>query len=152
MKLGVTMETSELNVVTGAFGYTGKYITRRLLSMGKRVRTLTGHPNRPNPFGDQVSVAALDFDNPTELSKSLQGATTLYNTYWVRFPRGHVTFDKAVENTKTLIKAAEQAGVRNIVHLSITNAGEDLPLPYFRGKGLLEKAITHSELSYVIIR
>jgi len=80
------IETQELNVVTGAFGYTGKYITKRLLSIGKRVRTLTGHPNRPNPFGNQVAVAPFHFDNPAELTRALQGATTLYNTYWIRFP------------------------------------------------------------------
>ena len=50
------MTTREVNVITGAFSYTGKYITRRLLAMGKQVRTLTGHPNNPNPFGDAVKV------------------------------------------------------------------------------------------------
>jgi NADH dehydrogenase len=146
------VQTAELNVVTGAFSYTGKYITQRLLSMGERVRTLTGHPNRPNPFGEQVSVSPFSFDDPAELTKSLRGATTLYNTYWVRFSHGRVTFDQAVENTKALIKAAEEANVRRIVHLSITNASEDSPLPYFRGKGLLENAIVQSGLSYAIIR
>ncbi len=146
------METQELNVVTGAFGYTGKYITRKLLSIGKRVRTLTGHPNRPNPFGNQVSVASFHFDNPAELTRALQGATTLYNTYWVRFPYGQVTYDTAVENTKVLINAAKEAGIRRIVHISITNASEESPFPYFRGKGILEKAVIHSGLSYAIIR
>jgi NADH dehydrogenase len=146
------MKIPELNVVTGAFGYTGKYITSRLLSMGKRVRTLTGHPNRQNPFGNQMSVAPFNFDNQSRLIKSLEGATTLYNTYWVRFSYGEVTFDKAIENTKTLIKAAKEAGVRRIVHISITNASEESPLPYFKGKGILEKAIINSKLSYAIIR
>jgi len=146
------METAELNVVTGAFSYTGNYITRRLLSMGKRVRTLTGRPNRESPFGYQVSASPFNFDNPSQLMKSLQGATTLYNTYWVRFPRGEVTFDKAVENTKTLIKAAEAIGVRRIIHISITNPSEESPLPYFRGKALVEKAITNSKLSYAVVR
>lgn len=146
------MEAPELNVVTGAFGYTGKYISQRLLSMGKRVTTLTGHPNRQHSFGDQVTVAPFNFDSQLDLTKSLEGATTLYNTYWVRFPYREVTFDSAVENTKTLIKAAEDAGVRRIVHISVTNAAEDSPLPYFRGKGLQEKAIIQSNLAYAIIR
>ncbi len=146
------MPTTELNVVTGAFSYTGKYITRRLLSMGERVRTLTGRSNRENPFGYQVSASPFNFDNPSQLTKSLQGATTLYSTYWVRFPHGQVTFDKAIENTKRLIKAAEEAGVHRIVHISITKASEESPFPYFRGKGLVEKAITHSKLSYAIVR
>jgi len=146
------MEVPELNIVTGGFGYTGKYITRRLLWLGKRVKTLTGHPSRPNPFGDQVSVAPFNFDNLRELTKSLSGATTLYNTYWVRFPYRQVSFEKAVENTKTLIKAAEAAGLRRIVHLSITNASANSPLAYFRGKGVVEEAICGSKLSYAIVR
>ena len=145
-------ESAELNVVTGAFSYTGKYITHRLLSMGKRVRTLTGCLDRENPFGDQVTAFPFNFDNPAALTDSLRGATTLFNTYWVRFPHGDVNFERAVANTKTLIKAAEEAGVRRLVHISITNASEDSPLPYFRGKGLVEKAIIHSKLSYAIIR
>jgi NADH dehydrogenase len=142
----------ELNVVTGAFGYTGKYITRRLLSMGVRVKTLTGHPARLNPFGEQVSVAPFNFDNPRELVKELSGASTLYNTYWVRFSHGQVSFDRAIANTKILIQAAGEAGVRRIVHLSITNPSRESPLPYFRGKAILEDAIIASGLSYAILR
>lgn len=143
---------TEVNVITGAFSYTGKYITRRLLAMGKEVRTLTGHPNNPHPFGDQVHVYPFNFDKPAELVKSLQGATTLYNTYWIRFSHGSITFDKAVENTKILIKAAQEAGIRRMVHVSITNPTETSPLPYFKGKAILEQAIIDSTLSYAIIR
>lgn len=146
------MSTPERNVVTGAFGYTGKYIARRLLELGKEVRTLTGHPDRPNPFGTEVKAFPFSFDRPDELRRSLEGASTLYNTYWIRFPYGSVTYERAVRNTRTLIKAAEDAGVRRIVHVSITNACARSPLPYFRGKGVLEEAIAASNLSYAIIR
>lgn len=146
------METTELSVVTGAFSYTGKYIARRLLAMGERVKTLTGRPDYENPFGDQVTASPFNFDHPDQLTKSLQGAKTLYNTYWIRFSHGQVTFDRAVENTKILIKAAEEAGFHRIVHISITNPSEESPFPYFKGKAFLEKAITHSKLSYAIVR
>ncbi len=146
------MSAPEVNVITGAFSYTGKYITRRLLAMGKAVRTLTGHPDNPNPFGDQVRVFPFNFDKPEELVMSLQGATTLYNTYWIRFSHGSVTFDRAVKNTKILIKAAQEAGVQRIVHVSITNPAKTSRLPYFRGKAILEQAIIDSGLSYAIIR
>ncbi len=146
------MNDMELNVVTGAFGYTGKYIASRLLALGKPVRTLTGRPEGDNPFGDRVQAFPFNFQRPDELARSLQGATTLYNTYWVRFSHGDVNFDRAVENSKTLVRAAERAGVQRVVHVSITNPSEDSPLPYFRGKGLVEQAITGSNLSYAIIR
>ena len=146
------IETKESNVVTGAFSFTGRYIAQRLLSMGESVRTLTNRPENENLFGPQVKAFPFNFNKPEELLESLRGAKTLYNTYWIRFSQGQVTFDKAVENTLTLIRAAEEAGVRRIVHISITNPSEESPLPYFRGKALVEEAITQSKLSYAIVR
>ncbi len=146
------MDTEDLHVVTGAFGYTGHAITQRLLSMGKRVRTLVRNSNRPNPFGNRVSVAPYRFDNLAVLVRSLQGAAVFYNTYWVRFAHGRATFDQAIANTRMLIQACVAAGVPRIVHLSVTNASEDSALPYFRGKGILERAIRESSLSYAILR
>ena len=146
------MQSTELQVVTGAFGYTGRYIAQRLLDRGATVKTLTGHPDRPNPFGDRVSVAPLSFDDPSALTRSLEGAETLFNTYWIRFPRGEVTFDTAVENSLALVRAAEDAGVRRIVHVSITNASVDSRLPYFRGKGVVEEAVKGARMSHAIIR
>src|ERR1700687_280164 len=144
--------TSEFDVVTGAFSYTGKYVTRRLLNAGGRVRTLTGHPNRANEFGKQVEIAAMDFENPASLTKSLRGASVLYNSYWVRFKHGQATFDEAVRNSRILIQAAKEAGVRRIVHLSIANPSIDSPLPYYSGKAQVEHAIVSSGMSYVILR
>ncbi len=142
----------ELNVITGAFGYTGRYIAGRLLATGKEVRTLTAHPRRHHPFADAVSVFPLTFDDRAALARSLRGAITLYNTYWIRFPYRGVTFDTAVENTRVLIAAAREAGVSRIVHVSITHADAGSRLPYFRGKGLVEEAIIRSGLSYAILR
>lgn len=146
------MAEAEINVITGAFSYTGKYITRKLLAMGKQVRTLTGHPENAFLSGSQVSVYPFHFEEPEKLTKSLEGATTLYNTYWIRFAHGTMTFDRAVENTLTLLRAAERAGVRRIVHVSITNPSLDSRLPYFHGKAVLEEAIQHSRLEHAIIR
>lgn len=142
----------DFDVVTGAFGYTGRYLTARLLESGRGVRTLTGHPNRPNPFGDRVDVAPFDFEDRQKLVGHLHGAATLYNTYWVRFPRGDVTFERAVANSEALIEAAKDAGVRRIVHVSITNPSEDSPYAYFRGKARVERMIRDSGLGYGIVR
>lgn len=146
------MRSSGFSVVTGALGFTGKYIARRLLEVGRGVRTLVSHGDRPNPFGEQVEVVPLDFRRPGDLVEHLRGADTLYNTYWVRFARGAVTFDRAVENTRVLLQAAREAGIRRIVHVSVTNPSENSPLPYFRGKAALERLVVESGLSYAIVR
>jgi NADH dehydrogenase len=82
----------------------------------------------------------------------LRGATTLYNTYWVRFPHGEVSYDRAIRNSETLFAAAVDAGVERVVHISISNADESSPLPYFRGKGLLERRLRESGLCHAIVR
>jgi len=146
------MPQPEISIVTGAFSYTGKYITARLLSLGKKVRTLTGHPHRPHPFADRVEVAPLNLDDPEELVRNLHGATTLYNTYWIRFPHARLNFEKAVANTGVLFQAAQKAGVSKIVHISVTGASPDASLPYYRGKGKQEALLIQSGIGYAILR
>ncbi len=138
--------------VTGAFSYSGKYIAQRLLRRGETVITLTGHPNRPDPFGGQVKAFPLDFEDGTGLMESLKSAEVLVNTYWVRFDHRKNTQPRAVENTRVLIQAARTAGVKRIVHVSITNPTADSPLPYFWGKAANEKIVRESGLSYAILR
>ncbi len=143
---------SETHVVTGAFGYSGQYIARRLLARGKDVRTLTNSPNRPHDFGDQVEVDPFNFDRPESLRVALEGARVLYNTYWVRFNHSLFTHVDAVANTKILFEAARAAGVERVVHVSITNPSLDSDLEYFRGKAELEQALEESGMSYAILR
>jgi len=138
--------------VTGAFSYSGKYITRRLLERGEEVITLTGHPNRPDPFNGKVKTFPLNFENKAELISSLQGVHTFYNTYWVRFDRGENTQPRAVENTRVLVSAAGEAGVQRIVHISITNPSLDSDLPYFWGKAANEQTVQESGIPYAILR
>ena len=146
------MSHPDTAVVTGAFSYTGKYIARRLLDAGVRVKTLTGHPDREDPFGGAVEVAPLDFADGDGLRRSMDGAAVLYNTYWIRFARGETTFERAVANSRTLFEAARDAGVTRIVHVSITNADSGSRLPYFSGKGSVEEALKTLGVPYAIVR
>jgi nucleoside-diphosphate-sugar epimerase len=146
------MPKAPTHMVTGALGYSGQYIARRLLEMGHAVGTLTNSPHRPNPFGSQVQVHPFNFDNPAALISSLRGTDVLYNTYWVRFNHKLVTHADAVNNTIILFQAAKAAGVERIVHVSITNPSLDSPLEYFRGKAELEKVLHELGVSYCILR
>jgi NADH dehydrogenase len=144
--------SAELAVVTGAFSYTGRHIAALLLDRGSDVRTLTRFPYRSNPFGEDVDVRPYCFDDPDALVASLRGASTLYNTYWVRFARGQTDFDLAVRHSTALFEAAKRAGIERVVHVSITNPYKDPALPYFRGKAVVEGALTRSGLSFGIVR
>ncbi len=144
--------TDQLHVVTGAFGYSGRYIARRLLDRGHTVRTLTNSPDRKNPFGGKVEAVPFHFDEPAKLLDALRGADVLYNTYWVRFNHTDFQHATAVDNTLKLFVAANKAGVNRVVHVSITNPSEDSPLEYFAGKARLERALRESGMRYTILR
>jgi uncharacterized protein YbjT (DUF2867 family) len=145
------MTSTQVDVVTGAFSYSGAAIARDLLAAGHQVRTLTGHPERA-PAGTPLTVAPLDFTDPAGLIGALRGAHTLYNTYWVRFARGPVDHQAAIANSRILFGAAAQAGVRRIVHVSITNPGLDSPYPYFRGKARVEQILAECGVPAAIAR
>ena len=146
------MSKTQKHAVTGAFGYSGKYIAKRLLKKGYDVITLTNSPHRANPFQGRVEAYQFNFDDPDKLAASLKGVSVLYNTYWVRFNHKMFKHADAVENTKTLFEAAKKAGVERVVHVSITNPSLDSHLEYFSGKAKLEKTLIDSGMSYAILR
>lgn len=140
------------DVVTGAFSYTGRFIARKLLDDGRRVRTLTNHPQRPGAAEVEVDVAPLTFTDHAGLVESLRGADVFYNTYWVRFHHGGIGFGDAVANTRILMSAAAEAGVRKVVHISVSNPSLDSRLDYYAGKARTEEIVRESGLPWAIVR
>lgn len=141
-----------MDVVTGAYSFTGRYVATQLLESGREVRTLTRRAQDESPFGEQVRASPLTFSDPGALAEGLRGADTLYNTYWIRHPHGTATFDRAVENTRVLFEAARRANVRRVVQLSVANAAADSPFGYFRAKAAVEAALASSGLSFATVR
>lgn len=141
-----------MDVVTGAFSYTGRALAEELLRRGGRVRTLTRREAPLDPLAERVERGELQFRDEGALRGALEGAEVLYNTYWVRFPHGETTFGRAVENTRVLLRAAAEAGVARVVQVSVTNPSLDSPLPYFRGKAQVEEDVRGSGLSWAIVR
>jgi NADH dehydrogenase len=138
-----------VDVVTGAFSYTGRWVADRLLAAEREVLTLSRTPAPPE---SQIRSAPLQFADEDALARALDGADVVYNTYWIRFERGASTFARTVANTRIFLRAARRANVGRFVHFSVTNASTGSPLPYFRGKAELEQAVAESGLSYAIVR
>jgi len=145
-------ENNRLHVVTGAYGYTGRHIASALLEEGARVRTHTNSAPAVDPYSGRVEARPLDFGRPARLAESLEGAAVLYNTYWVRFNHRRFSHAEAVKNTKTLFRAASEAGVKRIVHVSITNPSTSSPFEYFSGKAVLEEELINAGVPYAILR
>jgi uncharacterized protein YbjT (DUF2867 family) len=140
------------DVVTGAYSYTGRFIARRLIALERPLKTLTNHPQRAGAEDIKADVAPLQFADRAALVESLRGADVLYNTYWVRFNHGRTRFGDAVANTRTLLGAARDAGVRKFVQISVSNPSEDSTLDYYAGKARTERAVRESGLAWAIVR
>jgi len=124
------------HAVTGATSFTGRFIAQRLLAAGDEVRNLTR-----GVLGD-----------PDRLHAALDGTDTLYNTFWIRFERGPITYAWAIERSRGLFEAARRAGVRRIVHISVINASRNAPTAYFRAKAVVEETLVATGLSHAIVR
>jgi len=144
--------TDNRYAVTGAFGYSGRQIAKRLLERGCDVVTLTGKPPQPELCGHRITTFPLAFDNPDQLARSLEGVQVLYNTYWVRFNHRNFTHADGVRNSGILFEAAKRAGVQRIVHVSIANPSEDSPFEYYRGKAVIENALRDTGIPHSILR
>jgi uncharacterized protein YbjT (DUF2867 family) len=127
---------ASLDLVTGAFSDTGGHIAARLLQEGRSVKTLTFHPDRAHPLQASVEAYRYRFDDPAALTRSLEGVSTLYNTFWVRFDHGSTSFANATECSRMLFHAARNAGVERIVHVSIANPSIDSPTALLQGQGV----------------
>jgi len=141
-----------VDVVTGAFSFTGRAIAEELLDRGRNVRTLTRRDAPGDPLAARIERAELQFRDEVALCRALDGVDTLFNTYWVRFVHGAKTFERAAQNTQLLLRAANTAGARRVVHVSVTNPSLTSSLPYFRGKAAAERDVAGSGLSYAIVR
>jgi len=138
--------------VTGAFGFTGRALTERLLAAGHEVVTLTRRTGAGDALASRVSIRPFDAASSDALTASLHGVETLFNTHWLRFPRAGATFEGAVARSAALVAAARDAGVRRIVHVSVVNAAPDAETPYVRSKAALEAVVRASGLEWAIVR
>lgn len=138
--------------ITGAFGFTGRAIAQRLLVGGHEVVTLSRRSGAGDPMAARITVRPMDTLHPEALAAALQGVDTLFNTYWLRFPRGSDAFEGAIATSAGLLSAAREAGVRRVVHVSVVNASPDAETPYVRAKAALESVVRSAGLEWVIVR
>jgi len=146
------MAARSFDMVTGAFGYIGNHVARALVAAGREVHTFSRRDGVGTALHGRVTRWPQRFDDLPFLVERLRGCDVLYNTYWIRFPRGRATYEQAVERSGRLFAAAREAGVRRIVHVSVTNCHETSKLPYYAGKAQIERLLRASGVSFAIVR
>ena len=144
-------------LVTGATGFVGWHVARRLLERGESVRALVRDPARLKEL-DGVEAVQGDLRDPGSLARAVEGCGVVYHVaadyrLWTRDPEE--MFRSNVEGTRNLLNAARRTGVERVVYTSTVGAigipkegigDEQTPVgigdmqgPYKRSKFLAEK-------------
>ncbi len=145
-------------LVTGATGYIGRHLVKRLVSQGERPRCLVRDPQRAATIlpADKVDFVHGDTTQPSLLENAVQGIDTIVHTAFITADRkaqsGAFYEETNVHGTSNLIAAAKTAGVKRIVELSGLGTKPDKPGSYMEGRYLAEKMLIDSGLDWTIIR
>ncbi|MGH9559298.1 MAG: hopanoid-associated sugar epimerase [Bryobacteraceae bacterium] len=107
-------------LVTGATGFIGWHVARKLLDRGQRVRALARDPARIREL-DGIEVFTGDLRDPASLARAVEGCGVVYHVaaeYKLWTPHPEEMFRSNVEGTRNLLSAAQQAGVERVVYTS----------------------------------
>lgn len=140
-------------LVTGGTGHLGAELIPLLTSEGLPVRVFTRDPARAGGLvGDSAQLVQGDARNPQGFEAALDGVDAVVSAM-SGFGAG-APGPKAVDRdgNLNLIKAAEAAGVRRFVLVSINGASPDHPMELMRMKFRAEEALRASRLDWVIVR
>jgi dihydroflavonol-4-reductase len=107
-------------LVTGATGFLGWHVARKLLDRGGRVRALARDPAKLREL-DGVEPATGDLRDPDSLARAVEGCGVVFHVaadykLWTREPEQ--MFRSNVDGTRNLLAAAKSAGVERVVYTS----------------------------------
>ncbi|MBT5242093.1 MAG: complex I NDUFA9 subunit family protein [Rhodospirillaceae bacterium] len=149
---------NRLVTVFGGSGFVGRNIVRRLAAAGARVRVAVRDTEKAyflKTCGDlgQVSLVPASITSDNEVARAVEDADTVVNCVGVLYERGSRTFDAIhVQGAERIAKAAAQAGVKQLVHLSALGASADATSSYARSKAAGEAAILAAFPDAVMLR
>lgn len=127
-------------LVTGGTGTLGRHLVPRLLAAHPAVRVLS---RRQHEAGDGVEYVVGDLLRDEGIEQAVAGAETVVHC------AGGAKGD--ADATGNLVRAARRAGVRHLVYISVTGAGQ-VPLGYFRAKAASERIISGSGVPWTTLR
>ena len=139
-------------LLTGGTGFVGRALARQLVEAGHEVRILIRpSPKNPRlPKGVPVEVAVVTLTDQRGLRAALRGVDHVYHL--AGGESSNQLFETDIEGTRTLVQAAAEAGVQQIIYLSHLGADRASAFPVLKAKGIAEEHIRNGAVKYTILR
>lgn len=144
-------------VITGASGYIGSHIARRLVDEGKPVRAMVRSRQRAEEEGRlaglPVEWVEADVSRPDSLQKAFKGGSAVIHTVAIAIEKGGRTYEQInYQGTVNTVEAAKAAGVRRFINMSQLGADSRLPYRFLASKGQAQEYVAASGLDWTAFR
>lgn len=125
--------SSSLVAVTGATGFLGAVLCRKLVEDGKRVRAIFRNPRKATALnGLDVESVQADVTDAPSIHAAFQGVKIVYHVAALFREQGvsdSAFWDTNVEGVRNVLTSAASAGVRRVVHCSTVGVHSHIPSP-----------------------
>ncbi len=144
-------------LITGASGYVGNNLVRRLVELGQPVRAMVGHPEkalvRLADIEAKVQIVKGDVTRPETLTEWMADVDTVIHLVAVAIEKGKRTYEAInTQGTINVVDAAKAAGVKRFINMSQNGASPDSPYRFLRSKGLAQDYVAKSGLDWTAMR
>lgn len=152
------LSPSGLVTIFGGSGFVGRHTVRALARDGWRVRAACRRPDlaghlQPMGVVGQIHAVQANLRYPASVAEAVKGADVVINAVGVLAPTGRQTFDAVhAEGARAIAKAAREAGVRRLIHVSAIGADAQSKSKYARSKAAGEKAVLEEFPDAIILR
>ncbi|NDJ78533.1 MAG: NAD(P)H-binding protein, partial [Chloroflexi bacterium] len=143
-------------LVTGASGYVGNNLVRRLVELGKPVRAMVHNPGKAESrladVREQIEIVRGDVTQPETLAPALEGVSAVVHLVAIAMERGQNTYQRVnTQGTINMVDAAQAAGVRRFINMSQNGAASTLPYPFLASKGQAQDYVAASGLDWTAL-
>ncbi len=144
-------------LVTGAAGFLGNLLVKRLVVEGQPVRALVRSSAkakiRLGDVADSIEIVAGDVTRPDSLARALDGTSAVIHTVAIALEKGGQTYESVnYQGTLNVLRASEAAGVQRFINISQNGARADLPYRFLASKGRAQEAVATSPLAWTALR
>ncbi len=144
-------------LVTGAGGFVGNNVVRRLVQQGRPVRAMVRGIDKAKmrlaDVADKVEFVQGDVTDRASLPPLMNEVSAIVHTVAIAIERGGQTYEEVnFQGTINLVDAAEKAGVRRFINVSQNGARPDHFSRFLRSKGKAQEYVASSGLEWTAIR
>jgi uncharacterized protein YbjT (DUF2867 family) len=141
-------------LITGATGFVGRAVVRRLAAERGRVGCLLRPSRREQqlPTGVPFSTVSASMDDLPALRAAMHNVTAIVHLTGEEDLDHGKTLQDHVKDTANLIAAAQEANVGRFIYLSRLGSDRASAYPLFRARGEAEALVRESGLAHTILQ